>query len=71
MEKYLAGSGSVPYSHVYIKRKIEEYYKENIIITKINGKPNVVTFTTTVSKILHDFHQQSRKDDSISENMRD
>ena len=62
----------MPYSHVYMKRKIEEHYRENITIAKINGKPNVqiVTFTTTASKNLHDFHQQTRKDDSTSEKTR-
>ena len=53
-----------------MKRKIEEHYGENIIIAKINRKPNVITFTTTAYKILHDFHQQSTKDDSTSEKMR-
>ena len=31
---------------------------------------SVVTFTTTASKILHDFHQQSERDDSLREKMR-
>jgi len=43
MEKYLDGSGSVPYSHVYMKRKIEEYYGENsnklIHQTHLNNMP--------------------------------
>ena len=30
----------------------------------------MVTFTTTASKILHDFHQQSERDDSIREKVR-
>jgi len=35
-----------------MKRKIEEHYGENIIVAKINRKPNVVTFTTTASIIF-------------------
>ena len=49
---------------------IKDHYDDEIIIAEINGKSNVATVTTTASKIHHDFHQQSVKDDSIREKMR-
>ena len=70
MKTYLGDSGSLPYGFTYMKRRIKDHYGDEIIITEINGKPNVVTFTNTASKILHDFHQQSEMGDSTSEKMR-
>jgi len=52
------------------EKEDKEHYGENVIIAKINWKPNVVTFTNTTSKVLHDFHLQYEKDDSTSEKMR-
>ena len=58
--KSSTASGKV---HFFLKRTTQL----NFLAT---GLSNVVTFTTTASKILHDFHQQSVKDDSIKEKMR-
>jgi len=56
MRGYLGESASSAYSNRYMKAKIEEYFGENIIITNINGKPNVVTFRRTAASILEEFH---------------
>jgi len=34
-----------------------KYFGDKIIITNINGKPNVVTFRTTATAILQEFHK--------------
>ena len=39
-----------------MKARLQEQFGDQIIITEINGKPNVVTFRSTVANILHDFH---------------
>ena len=70
MATYLSDSSGMPYGFTYMKKKIKDHYGNDIIIAEINGKSNVVTFTTTASKILHDFHRQTEKDDSIEEKMR-
>jgi hypothetical protein len=70
MKTYLGDSDSMPYGFTHMKKKIKDHYDDNILITEINGKSNVVTFTTTASKILYDFHQKSDKNDSIGEKMR-
>ena len=67
MAVYLSDSSGMPYGFTYMKKKIKDHYGDDIIIAEINGKSNVVTFTTTASKILHDFHQQTEKDDSMKE----
>ena len=56
MKIYLADSDMMPYGFTYMKKRIKDHYGGNIIIAEINGKSNVVTFTTTASKILYDFH---------------
>ena len=70
MTIYLGDSGSMPFGFTYMKKRIKDHYSDNITIAEINGKSNVVTFTTTASKILHDFHEQSEKNDSTREKMR-
>ena len=70
MKTYLGDCDSLPYGFTHMKKMIKNHYGDEIIIAEINGKSNVVTFTTTASKILHDFHQQSERDDSLREKMR-
>ena len=41
-----------------MKTKLQELCGDRIIITEINGKPNVVTFRSTAKAILQDFNQQ-------------
>ena len=53
-----------------MEKRIKDHYGDDIIIAEINEKSNVVTFTATASKILHDFHQQSERDNSTTEKMR-
>ena len=70
MKTYLGDCDSMPYGFTYMKKRIKDHYGDDIIIAEINGKSNVVTFTTTASKILHDFHRQSERNDSTREKMR-
>ena len=53
-------------SHIYslphMRHQIQKHFGDQIIITEINGKSNVVTFRSTASKILHDFSEQSSRD---------
>ena len=45
-----------------MKSQLLKHFGGRIIIAEINGKPNVVTFQSTASRILHDFHSQKHKD---------
>ena len=45
------------YGPQHMKRKLQELYGDRIIITEINGKPNVVTFRSTAKAVLQDFYQ--------------
>ena len=45
-----------------MKTKLQELYGDRIIITDINGKPNVVTFQSTAKAVLQDFYQQDKKE---------
>ena len=59
MRDYLGESARSAHSNRYMKAKIEEYFAENIIITNINGKPNV-TFRKTAASILEEFHNSKK-----------
>ncbi|CAH3129009.1 unnamed protein product [Porites lobata] len=63
MEEYLGDSASIAYGRTHMKARLQEHFGDQIIITEINGKPNVVTFRSTVANILHDFHAQPKNVD--------
>ena len=56
MEEYLNNTESEAYGRSHMKTKPLEYFGDKIIITDINGKPNIVTFRTTATAILQKFH---------------
>ena len=43
MLEFLNDSSENVYSNRYMKDKVENYFGENVIITNVNGRPNVVT----------------------------
>ena len=57
MKEYLSDTESEAYGRLYMKTKLLEYFGDKIIITDINGKPNVVTFRNTATAILQEFHK--------------
>ena len=62
MRSVITEENCEPYSFPFMKSQLLKHFGERIIIAEINGKPNVVTFHSTASKILHDFHSQKHKD---------
>ena len=69
MEEYLGDSATAAYSRTHMKARLQEHFGDQIIITEINGKPNVVTFRSTASAILHEFHSQQKEVDLDSEKL--
>lgn len=49
------GSKMEAYSEKYLKEKLLQYFKNEIIITNMKGKKNVVTFRTSAERILYQF----------------
>jgi len=68
MKEYLEGEDS--FSPKYIKTRLQEYFGDEIVITTIQKKDNVVTFRGKASKILHDFHCLPTYDDPNREKMK-
>ena len=62
MRSFIAEENCEAYSFPYMKKQLLKYFGDRIIITEINGKPNVVTFQSTACRILYDFHTQNPKD---------
>ena len=69
MKTYLSGDIQ-PYGFTHMKSSIQEHFKENILITEINGESNVVTFRHTAASIITDFYEQPHSDDSYSEKIK-
>ena len=57
-------------SFPHMKKRLKEYFGNKIIITDINGKPNVIAFYSTASAILQQFYQQQRNEDTEKEKLR-
>ena len=52
-----------------MKVRLQEHFLDQIVITQINGKPNIVTFRSTVANILHDFHAPPKNVDRETEKL--
>ena len=52
MQECLKGSGCQAYSEVYMKQKLNEGFGDEIIITQLNGKSDIVTICTSASSIM-------------------
>lgn len=55
------GSTAPPFSNKHMKSKVKEHFGNQIIVTEINGKSNVVTFKSTAEAVLQHFHKESNK----------
>ena len=56
--------GEDSYTPKYMKKRITEHFGNNVIITEINGKPNVVTLRSNAASILHEFYDRSKQQDA-------
>jgi len=61
IEERLSDTNSEAYGRQHMKTKLLEYFGDKIVITDINGKPNVVTFRTLAAAILQEFYVQKNK----------
>ena len=68
MEELLEDSDSSSYGHSFMKDILLDHFQNQIIITEVNGKPNVVSLIkTTADKILREFHSQSFEENPEAE----
>ena len=70
MDSFLKDSPCEAFTAKWIKHKLQEQLKDGIVITYINGKPNVITFRTTTAKILQNFYNEQRCSDPPGEKER-
>ena len=52
------------------KKRISEHVGNNVVITEINGKPNVVTLRSNAASILHAFYDRPKQQDVDVERIR-
>ena len=55
MNDFMADSESTAYGHTHMKARLKEHFGDQILITEINGKSNVVTFRSTAETTLQEF----------------
>ena len=61
MESKLKYSNSSAYSYPYMVTKLNEHFGDNIVITNLPGKINIITFRKKTSKVLQRFYQESNR----------
>ena len=59
LKEYL--NGDTPYTEKYVKLKLESHFGEDVILTGIQGKRNVVTSRSTDEKILERLLKSAKK----------
>ena len=57
------------YCTKWLQEKLLSYFKDQIVISSIEGKPNVVTFLSTANKILSDFRNDQSSEDANVEKL--
>ena len=50
-----------------MKKKIKEYFGDDVIISKNEGKHDIVTLKRNAESILHDIYKDCKKDMDIGE----
>ena len=61
LKEYL--NGDTPYTEKYVKLKLESHFGEDVILTGILGKRNVVTSRSAAKKILERFFKSAKEKD--------
>ena len=54
MNNFMADSESTAYGHKHMKARIKEHFGDQIKITELNGRANVVTFRSTAETVLQE-----------------
>ena len=62
MNGFFEESQSIAYGHTHMKARLKEYFGDQIIITEINGKSNIVTLRSTAEYVLQEFHDRQKDD---------
>ena len=73
MNQKLANTDYDSYGHTYMKTRLQELFGERMVQTKINGKPNVITFRTTARVVFQDYYskqQQEEKENTAEEKIK-
>ena len=52
-----------PLSFKHMKRRLPDYFGENVIITETKDKPNIITLRSTASNILQKFYSLPKPED--------
>ena len=58
------------YSVKYVKTKLEEHFGNEVLITNVHGKADVVTFKTTAAAVLNKFYQAPNETNAEAEKLR-
>ena len=60
MGNLLKDSEVDPYDVRYMKQRLVEHFGDDLVISIVNGKSDVATLKPNASKILREFHSQSK-----------
>ena len=69
MEAKLLGIKSEAYGLTHMRRKRKDFFKGYITFCHKEGKSDVVMLNSSVSKLLHEFHLESGRQDKNEEKL--
>ena len=67
MKKLVPESDRDEYAVPYLKKHMLNDYKDQVIVNNVDGRPDVITFVSTASKILQDFHKNNSNNQNIED----
>ena len=70
MGEFLEETGVELYSAVYIKSKMQDHFKDKIVITTIHVIDNVVNFKQTAQSVINEFYYKPREENYEEERKR-
>ena len=70
MAEILENSDCEPYTAWYLKKKIIERFRDDVVIAEIVGRPDVITMRPIVTEMLHNFYYDWTENSTHREEMR-
>ena len=62
--------GADGYSRKHLESNLKDHFGDDLLVTSLPGKPNVMTFHQTFSEIVHQYWYDERNSDHRSEKQR-
>ena len=67
MKELVSESDRYEYAVPYLKKRMLNDYKDQVVVNNVDRRPDVITFASTASKFLQDFHKDNSNNRNLEE----